>query len=214
MRAPQAKLYYIHDPMCSWCWAFNPVRERLFGRLGDSVGIEFVLGGLAPDTDQPMPEELRSKIQQIWRTIEVEVPGTHFNYDFWTNCHPRRSTLAACRAVIAAARQAPELEREMVLAIQIAYYCEAKNPSDIPVLIDLAVALGLDRKKFSEDLESSDTAGELSRQIALARNMSVRAFPSLVLQDRGCAYQLLEIDYHNIEGMLEQIGAPVKWRSA
>jgi putative protein-disulfide isomerase len=196
--------------MCSWCWAFNPVREKLFGSLPEQVAIEFVLGGLAPDTDQPMPEQQQRRIQQIWRTIEAEVPGTRFNFDFWKDCHPRRATYAACRAVISAARQAPDLGKEMILAIQRAYYCEAKNPSDIPVLVDLAGSLGLDRKRFAEDLEAPDTIAELARQIAFARKMGVSGFPTLVFQNRGCGHRLLAIDYHDSEVMLEQIHAALK----
>ncbi len=191
--------------MCSWCWAFNPVRERLLSSLPDSVEIIRVLGGLAPDTNQPMPEELQCKIQLIWRTIEAEVPGIRFNFDFWINCDPRRATHAACRAVIAAAGQASELETEMILAIQKAYYCEVRNPSDKTLLVDLAAELGLDRKRFAEDLDSLQTIQELNRQIAFARAMGVRSFPSLVLENLGRGYKLLNIDYHDADFMLEQI---------
>ncbi|MGH8553096.1 MAG: DsbA family protein, partial [Methylococcales bacterium] len=199
------RLYYVHDPMCSWCWAFNPIREKLLGSLQDYVGIIRVLGGLAPDTNQPMPEELQRKIQLIWRTIQTEVPGTCFNFDFWTNCNPRRATYAACRAVIAAAGQSPDLEREMILSIQEAYYCEARNPSDRPVLIDLAAELGLDPGRFAEDLDSSQTIQELKRQIAFTRTMGVRSFPALVLENLGRGYKPLHIDYHHAGYMLEQI---------
>ncbi|MDF4306582.1 DsbA family protein, partial [Vibrio parahaemolyticus] len=23
------KLYYVHDPMCSWCWGYKPTIEKL-----------------------------------------------------------------------------------------------------------------------------------------------------------------------------------------
>jgi putative protein-disulfide isomerase len=208
-----AKLFYVHDPMCSWCWAFQPVWGRLVERLPGTVAIVRVLGGLAPDTSQPMPEELRRKIQQIWRTIEIEVPGIRFNFDFWKNCTPRRATYAACRAVIAAVRQAPDLEVKMIRSIQKAYYCDARNPSDDSVLIDLAVSLKLDRERFTEDLGSPETLGELNRQVAFARRLGVRGFPSLVLENHEPGYKLLEIDYHNADVMLDQVLRGVENRS-
>ncbi|MGH8498442.1 MAG: DsbA family protein [Methylococcales bacterium] len=199
------RLYYVHDPMCSWCWAFHTVREKLLECLPESVRVHFILGGLASDTDQPMPEELKRKIQSIWLKIQAEVPGTLFNFDYWNNCKPRRATYAACRAVIAAAGQSPDLEREMILSIQEAYYCEARNPSDRPVLIDLAAELGLDPGRFAEDLDSSQTIQELKRQIAFTRTMGVRSFPALVLENLGRGYKPLHIDYHHAGYMLEQI---------
>jgi putative protein-disulfide isomerase len=55
---------------------------------------------------------------------------------------PRRSTYAACRAVIAARRQNPGYEEKMILAIQQAYYLEARNPADSHTLIELASEIG------------------------------------------------------------------------
>lgn len=199
--------------MCSWCFAFNPVLEGLVARLPDSVAIVRVLGGLAPDTDRPMPEDLQHKIQSIWRTIETEVPGTRFNFDFWEICSPRRATHAACRAVIAAALQAPELEIEMIRSIQNAYYREAKNPSDKTVLIDLAIASGLDRQRFADDLDSSQTIRELNSQVEFARTIGVRSFPSLVLENSGFCRTRLSINYHNADFMLEQITRHLECRS-
>jgi len=49
-------LYYIHDPMCSWCWAFRPVWGEVQRRLPETVSVTYLLGGLAPDSDAPMPE--------------------------------------------------------------------------------------------------------------------------------------------------------------
>lgn len=191
--------------MCSWCWAFNPVWDDLIHRLSGQVVIDRVLGGLAPDTNQPMPKELQQTIQNIWRTIQQTVPGATFNFDFWKNCRPRRATHAACRAVIAVILQAPELESEMILSIQKAYYRDARNPSDNPVLIDLAGALGLDTKRFAEDLDSFSTIAELDRQIAFAREIGARGFPSLIHENGESGYRLLEIDYHNADRMLEQM---------
>jgi putative protein-disulfide isomerase len=124
-------LYYYHDPMCSWCWGYRPTAEILFANLPPNTSRENVLGGLASDSDEPMPVELRRTISGHWRKIQ-ETLGAEFNFDFWTKCTPRRSTYPACRAVIAAANQ--QHESEMILAIQRAYYLRAMNPSDTDIL--------------------------------------------------------------------------------
>lgn len=83
MTSNEKILYYIHDPMCSWCWAFRPAWEKIVASLGSHIKIRYLLGGLAPDTDQPMPEAMQLKISSIWQTIQNHVPGTEFNFDFW-----------------------------------------------------------------------------------------------------------------------------------
>ncbi len=105
--------------------------------LPENVIAQRILGGLAPDTDQPMPLEMQTKLKGIWQKIQQVVPGTEFNFDFWEKCSPRRSTYQACRAVIAARNQDPANEEAMILAIQHAYYLEAKNPADLSTLIEL-----------------------------------------------------------------------------
>ena len=73
-------LYYVHDPMCSWCWAFRPVWSEIVQGLPAGIEARRLLGGLAPDSDQPMPDEMRQKIISIWRVIKRRVPGTAFNF--------------------------------------------------------------------------------------------------------------------------------------
>jgi hypothetical protein len=114
--------------MCSWCWAFRPVRTAIRARLPSAIPPQRVLGGLATDTREPMPEALRTYIQDTWRRIECSVPGTKFNFEFWSRCRPRRSTYPPCRAVIAATAQGPHFEEPMIEAIQRAYYLEAQKP--------------------------------------------------------------------------------------
>jgi len=127
-------LFYIYDPMCSWCYGFKPVLELVTDELKDKLIIKYLLGGLAADTDTVMPEQQQQKIQANWQRIEKTIPGIKFNYDFWTHCSPRRSTYPACRAVIAARKQHAKYEKHMINAIQQAYYTDALNPSDYAVL--------------------------------------------------------------------------------
>jgi putative protein-disulfide isomerase len=197
-------LYYIHDPMCSWCWAMAPVLKELRGRLPETVEFRRLLGGLAPDTDEPMPEDLREMVQGSWRRILQHVPGTELNFAFWTKCEPRRATYAACRAVIAARRQDAAFETKMNTAIQRAYYTQARNPSDEQTLLELADEIGLDVAAFREALRSEDVDRELAAEIAQAREMDVDSFPALVYRDRN-GIRPIPVDYTDPEPMLRAI---------
>ena len=204
MEEPLATLYYIHDPMCSWCWGFRTVWDQVRDVLQGRLHIQYVLGGLAPDTDQPMSESMRISIHDTWKKIQQEIPGTEFNYKFWTECMPRRSTYPSCRAVIACKMQQPELEKEMILAIQQAYYLQARNPSDEKVLLQLAVEVGLNAKKFISDLHSDKCQSELERELLLTRKLYVSSFPALVLS-QGAADTAIHIDYNNSDNIIKQL---------
>ena len=197
-------LYYVHDPMCSWCWAFRPTLTKLLADLPPHIEVQYLVGGLAPDSDEPMDEATQAMIQKHWHTITKKVPNTQFNFDFWTNNIPRRSTYPACRAVLAAKAQAPDKEDAMILAIQQAYYLHAQNPSDDDTLIHCATSIGLDTEQFQQDLHAKHTQQQLQQDIQQTQSMGVYSFPSLVLEENG-QFKPIAIDYNHADNVLQQL---------
>ena len=190
--------------MCSWCWAFRLSLNTLIEELPKEINIIRLLGGLAPDSDLPMPENTREYVLQNWRAIEKQVPETKFNYDFWEKCKPRRSTYPACRAVIAARKQKDVFDTAMTLAIQEAYYLEARNPSDYETLINLAEEIGADKNKFSKDVRSTETDKILEEEIKQSKSLDLKSLPSLLFID-GERKIRIEPDYLDAQVMLDQI---------
>ncbi|MGZ8903506.1 MAG: DsbA family protein [Methylobacter sp.] len=197
-------LYYIHDPMCSWCYAFDSSFTALQKELPDFIRIKKIVGGLAPDTTNPMPVELQQKIQQTWRRIEQTVPNMKFNYDFWMINTPVRSTYPACRAVLAARQQGDDVEDKMIGAIQTAYYQKAKNPSLESTLLECALEVGLDANRFADDLTSSEIDEEFQNELRIARKLGVISYPSLLLEQNGRLFPIT-VDYLDHETMIREI---------
>jgi len=197
-------LYYVHDPMCSWCWGFRQVWAQIQESLPPTLEVRYLLGGLAADSDQPMPADLQQGISATWHRIEQQIPGTQFNHDFWTKCQPRRSTYPSCRAVMATKEQDPSAEKPMILAIQQAYYLNAKNPSDDAVLIDCAKQVGLNVEIFAKALNSAAVKQQLLAELKFARSIRANSFPSLMLEEAG-KFRLLVFDYNDPEVLLRQL---------
>lgn len=194
-------LYHVHDPMCSWCYAFRPTLKKLRENLPSNVKIINVVGGLAKHSDEPMPKEMQEKIETIWYEIEQRV-GTKFNHNFWKDCIPRRSTYLACQATILARYE--NKEEEMIEAIQEAYYQRAMNPSDISTLVLLAKEIGIDDKKFEEDLKSQNIEDELQNELNFRRSLNCRSFPSLIFKENDKIYNI-NITFNEHESMLKEI---------
>jgi len=151
-------LYYIYDPMCSWCWGYQPTWLLLQQQLESMLQINIMVGGLAEDSNAPMPETMQDFLQETWHKISAEL-GTPFNFDFWSKCQPKRSTYPACRAVIIARQY--QKEQAMCLAIQEAYYLHAQNPSEVATLIKIATSIGLDGDMFSQQINSDKVKQQL-----------------------------------------------------
>ncbi|MHC5025032.1 MAG: DsbA family protein, partial [Planctomycetota bacterium] len=186
------------------CWGFDPVLRELVSSLPEGVAVRRLLGGLAPDSDEPMPAGMREYVQGQWRLIQQRIPGTRFDFGFWGRCLPHRSTYPACRAVIAARRQGERHDEAMTRAVQRAYYTEARNPSDIATLIELAGEIGVDQEDFRVDLASEETDRELRREIAECRSLGIEGFPSLLVIDGGSRLPV-PIDYIDPAPMLRLI---------
>jgi len=197
----ESSLFYVHDPMCSWCWGHRPQWMQLQAALPESVVVKNIVGGLAPDSDAVMPQAQQQAIAGYWQNIE-NLLGTEFNYDFWRDNQPRRSTYPACRAVIAARWQGRE--EDMILALQEAYYLKAQNPSDIAVHIKLATQIGLDSAQFATDLSSQKLQQEFIQELQFARSLPINGFPSMVLQHSGEIY-VIPLDYKDCRGAIDTI---------
>ncbi len=197
----QYKLYYVYDPMCSWCWGFQPVWKQITEALEGVIEVQYVVGGLAPDSNEPMPIEMQQQIASYWKKIESFL-GTEFNYEFWTKNSPRRSTYPSCRAALAARKQNQEVA--MVSAIQKAYYLEAKNPSDDHILLELAQDLGLNIERFKEDYFSDALNQALFDEIKYARSIGGNSFPSLFVHTSDSIIEL-PINYQDAKETIEQV---------
>ena len=184
----QTILYYVHDPMCSWCWAFVPTWTKIKQALGDRLEVRYLVGGLAPDSAQIMPKDMQNTISGYWKNIQTRVPGTEFNFDFWRDCQPRRSTYPSCRAALIA--RSFNKEPQMIAAIQQAYYLQAQNPSDEAVLIKLSEIIGLDARLFAQLLHSNELKRRFDDELNYVRSLPIQGFPSLVLIHNNRAYPI------------------------
>lgn len=200
----EIRLFYVYDPMCSWCYAFNSSLKGLQADLPSNICFSYLLGGLAPDSAEPMAADLQQTIQQAWQRIEKTVPNIKFNYDFWRLNTPFRSTYPACRAMLAARKQGAEFETKLIHAIQTAYYQKAKNPSLHETLTSCAAETGLDIDVFIRDLNSQTINDELLKEIEFVRSMGVVSYPSLRLlcNDRHFS---IPTDYLNHKTMIDEI---------
>ena len=70
------QLYYVADPMCSWCYGFVGEWQRAKKEIG--LPVRLVMGGLAPDSDEPMPDDTREMVRGAWRAV-AETAGAEFN---------------------------------------------------------------------------------------------------------------------------------------
>lgn len=196
-------LLYVADPMCSWCFGFAPVLAGLRRALKGDVGFRLVLGGLAPDDEQPMSEETKRYVQSAWRDVEARTVA-RFEWSYWEKCRPRRSTWPACRSVLAAEAARDGLGEAMFSAIQHAYYAQARDPSDREVLADLGAELGLERSAFLRSIDEPAMHAALAAELALRDRLGATGYPSVGVERDG-ELELVSRGWVELEPLLERL---------
>ncbi|EPE8512754.1 TPA: DsbA family protein [Vibrio alginolyticus] len=183
------RFIYVMDPMCAWCFAFQPELEQFLAQH-PTAEVDWIMGGLAPDNDEPMDDNLKQTISSYWYQIE-KVSHVTFNHSYWELNIPYRSTYQACRAVISAENMVESSSENMVKAIQSAYYFEAKNPSLNQTLIDCAKSLNLSESQFALKLKSKEIERQFQDHLHITGRLQVSGFPALFyVSESNQAYPL------------------------
>lgn len=98
----KARLLYVMDPMCSWCWGFAPVAEALSRQAAaDGVAFHLVAGGLRAGHGAALDPNTRGYILGHWQTVQ-QTTGQPFRFDDALPEGFVYDTEPACRALVAA----------------------------------------------------------------------------------------------------------------
>jgi len=170
---------YFADPMCSWCWGFAPVVERLNAAYGEALPIRLILGGLRPGTDQMMSEQAKASTRTHWEHV-LEASGQPFDFAFFDRQDFVYDTDPAARATVLVRRKRPDLALAFLHRAQQAFYAENRDVTKPQVLADLAAEFGLDRDAFLAELGDEDLKHETWRDYGVSQRAGVKGFPTLI----------------------------------
>ena len=65
-------LYYVLDPMCSWCYGFSCILKKLFEKLPSDIEVKFVQGGLAQHSELDMKIDMQKMLIATWKQIQTQ----------------------------------------------------------------------------------------------------------------------------------------------
>lgn len=173
-------LWYFADPMCSWCWGFTPVIEAVHEAYRPRLKIALVLGGLRSDTAPQTPVQ-RDEILHHWREVHTR-SSQPFRFEGAMPEGFVYDTEPPSRAVLAAGSLDAEQTFPMYKAIQSAFYAEGRDVTQRDTLADLAAGLGFERDAFLRAFESEAMRSKTQAHFQQARQVGVRGFPTLILQ--------------------------------
>lgn len=196
-------LWYIADPMCSWCWGFAPTIEAIRQRYAERLTIAIILGGLRPGTVQPIANQQRDEILGHWHNVQ-RMTGQPFLFEGAMPEGFVYDTEPACRGVATVSTLAPSLTFPFFSAIQLAFYTQQIDVTQPENLMQIAANLDIDAEQFLHVFSSEAIKQKTLANFGKAKQWGITGFPSLVLQNNE-SYQLLSSGYCPAETLYPQI---------
>ena len=180
----QARLLYVMDPMCSWCWGFAPVLESLAEQAAEAgVGLQLVLGGLRRD-GVAVAAAARVRYLGYWQAVNAST-GQLFNFNAGLPEGLVYDTEPACRALVTARSLAPELVWPLTQLIQRAFYTEGVDVTRASVLVELAERAGIPRIVFAEAFDSAAQRAATAADFSWTQDLGIAGFPTLLAERNG-----------------------------
>jgi putative protein-disulfide isomerase len=173
---------YVGDPMCSWCWGFAPVAERMQDVY--DVPLRVVVGGLRPG---PEAEELDDRLAGVlghhWDQVEA-ASGQPFDRTFLERRDGWRydTEIPAVAAVTMRELNEPQT-LQFLSRLQRAFYAEGVDLTDRAVYPELIAEFDVDTDEFTQRFASDEMKTRAWSDFAESRSLGVAGFPTLLVRD-------------------------------
>ena len=196
-------LWYIADPMCSWCWGFAPIVKAIRLNYSEHLKIEPVMGGLRPGTKLAMASEQRAEILSHWKAVNRRT-GQPFSFEGAMPEGFIYDTEPSCRGVVAMALINPELVFSLLESIQFSFYVEQKDVTNPKILAQLAGKIGVDMDSYLQVFESDEAKNKVSIHFNKVRRWGVNSFPTIVVQN-ATGYSILNRGYCPLDVLRQKL---------
>lgn len=177
-------LYYVTDPICSHCWAIEPVLRRLKEQYGYYFHFQTVLGGLLekwhggpidPANGIYKPADVAGHWREVGEHSRMPIDGS-LMID-----NPVQSSYPPSRVFKVIQKHHDDaLAYTFLRRAREALFAFNQNISDITVLIDIVNDLGLNGDVIVHEAELPSGQELLDQDFTLVRDLGARGFPTII----------------------------------
>lgn len=175
------KVIYFTDPICSSCWGIEPQLRKLKLEYGNSLEIEYRMGGLLPDWSYnsggiSKPSDVGHHWDEVSIYYDMPIDG-----DVWLE-DPLHSSFPPSIAFKAAQIQDEEKAVVFLREIREMVFLQKKNIAKWEHIETAAKKVGLDAEQLKKDYEGKAKT-LFEEDLKLAKSYGVRGFPTIFFLD-------------------------------
>lgn len=185
LSAPQKKvdLYYVTDPICSHCWALEPVLRKFEAQYGQYFNLHTVMGGLLENWDDfadtangiTSPADVAGHWREVGEHSRMPIDGT-----LWHD-NPIESSFIPSRVFKVIHKQNPALANVFLRRAREALFAFNKNIAQDDMLIHLVNKVGLNGDEIVKQSKLPEADTSLQKDFQLVRQLGVSGFPTIVM---------------------------------
>lgn len=178
-------VYYVTDPICSHCWALEPVLRRFKEQYGHYFNFHTVMGGLLEKwSDEPVdprngisgPADVFGHWREVGQYSRMPIDGS-LMLD-----NPVQSSFPPSRVFkVIQKNYTDALAHDYLRRSREALFAFNRNIANESIMIDIVNQLGLDGEAIVTDAEQQTGQQLLNEDFSLARSLGVRGFPTIIM---------------------------------
>lgn len=182
-RKKRIDLYYVTDPICSHCWALEPVLRKFVDQYGHYFNMQTLMGGLLEKWDGfadvsngiSGPADVAGHWREVGDHSRMPIDGTVWYDD------PIESSFIPSRVYKVISEKNAELANVFLRRAREELFAFNKNIAKDDVLIDLVNQVGLDGEEIVKQSKLPEANTSLHEDFQLVRELGVRGFPTIVM---------------------------------
>ncbi|WP_314588199.1 DsbA family protein [Paenibacillus terrigena] len=179
------EVYYVTDPICSHCWALDPVLRRFKEQYGHYFNFHTVMGGLLEKwSDEPVdprngisgPADVFGHWREVGEYSRMPIDGS-----LMLDNPVQSSFPPSCVFKVIQKNTNDALAYDYLRRSREALFAFNRNIADESIMIDIVNQLGLDGEAIVQDAEQQTAQQLLNEDFSLARSLGVRGFPTIIM---------------------------------
>lgn len=204
---PDKAVVYVMDAYCGWCWGFSQRMSEFESANRHRVDFTVISGGLFIDeraaaiANYPYIAQANERISNM--------TGALFGDGYKALLQEGTAvmnSLGAAEALAVLRAHAPDQAVHWAHELQAAFYGHGLSLSDHNVIADIARAHGLNETAVLCDLRDGVATAQARADFAIARQLGVASYPTLLYIDNG-EVSLLPATGASLSAMNKQLDA-------
>lgn len=184
----KAKIIYVYDAICGWCFGFSPTMAKLKEHYQDKMDFEVISGGLRIGRNVGSINETGAYVKTAYKVVE-QTCGVKFG-DAFVNGTLKKGTmvlnsLPPAIALCIIKEKYPEKAFEFAGWLHHMIYVDGIEPENYEAYGDYAAKLGYNKDEFNKKMKDSTYMNKAYKEFEYARQLGASSFPTVLLEKDG-----------------------------